>query len=426
MTINNVFAEDDFNEFEELELEAKDLRQEIAKIVAEYMEAYKPESPEPPAPPVFVANLKRNGHRLLAEYSNGKLKDMGIFVGHDGRDGRDGIDGVDGLNGRDGKNGKDGQIGVGLEDVTEKDGYLTFTFTDGQTKKIGPYRFLGENADSGSRGILLAASFFVRNTSTINMTKLGSVVSASVVQSYPYQWTATHNWSQDNGITFGEGGAIGGIGCNARFYTDGTDKLKMQIEGAAYVPGDIFSQNPEVHFQTFYVAGIGNIPYMRFQMEVEAFPGNFLELGVFGAGLNLATLDGSTTPQAAILERDHIYSGGSSRKSINIQVDDAGFLGTNRSLIVGSDLSGAGASSAITILPNGGKAGVGISNTSIFTPAYNWHVEGDFKVDGTSGFNGTNPIAKPTVTGSRGGNAALASLLTALANYGLITDSTTA
>lgn len=42
------------------------------------------------------------------------------------------------------------------------------------------------------------------------------------------------------------------------------------------------------------------------------------------------------------------------------------------------------------------------------------------------GFQGTNPIAKPPITGSRGGNAALASLLTQLANYGLITDSTTA
>jgi hypothetical protein len=35
------------------------------------------------------------------------------------------------------------------------------------------------------------------------------------------------------------------------------------------------------------------------------------------------------------------------------------------------------------------------------------------------------PSSKPTVTGSKGGNAALASLLTALASYGLITDSTT-
>jgi len=41
------------------------------------------------------------------------------------------------------------------------------------------------------------------------------------------------------------------------------------------------------------------------------------------------------------------------------------------------------------------------------------------------GFNGAAAIAKPTVTGSKAGNAALASLVTALAQYGLITDSTT-
>ena len=44
----------------------------------------------------------------------------------------------------------------------------------------------------------------------------------------------------------------------------------------------------------------------------------------------------------------------------------------------------------------------------------------------TVGFNGTAPIVKPTVSGSRGGNAAVAALLTALASYGLITDSTSA
>lgn len=41
-------------------------------------------------------------------------------------------------------------------------------------------------------------------------------------------------------------------------------------------------------------------------------------------------------------------------------------------------------------------------------------------------FYGATAISKPTVTGSRGGNAALASLLTALANLGLITDSSSA
>lgn len=42
------------------------------------------------------------------------------------------------------------------------------------------------------------------------------------------------------------------------------------------------------------------------------------------------------------------------------------------------------------------------------------------------GFFGTTTALKQTVTGSRGGNAALASLLTALAAYGLITDSSSA
>ena len=42
------------------------------------------------------------------------------------------------------------------------------------------------------------------------------------------------------------------------------------------------------------------------------------------------------------------------------------------------------------------------------------------------GFNGATPAAKPTVSGSRAANAALASLLTALAGYGLVTDSSTA
>ena len=46
--------------------------------------------------------------------------------------------------------------------------------------------------------------------------------------------------------------------------------------------------------------------------------------------------------------------------------------------------------------------------------------------DGFGVWGATAPTSKPSVTGSRGGNAALASLITALASYGLITDNTTA
>ena len=44
---------------------------------------------------------------------------------------------------------------------------------------------------------------------------------------------------------------------------------------------------------------------------------------------------------------------------------------------------------------------------------------------GKVGFFGVTPSGKPSVTGSRGGNAALGTVLNALANLGLITNNTT-
>jgi hypothetical protein len=53
--------------------------------------------------------------------------------------------------------------------------------------------------------------------------------------------------------------------------------------------------------------------------------------------------------------------------------------------------------------------------------ANGWKMSGSMSV-----WNATPPAAKPTVSGAKGSNAALASLMTALAAYGLVTDSTTA
>jgi hypothetical protein len=66
---------------------------------------------------------------------------------------------------------------------------------------------------------------------------------------------------------------------------------------------------------------------------------------------------------------------------------------------------------------NGTGTGLTVTNNAT--------VGGTLRVNGNSGFNNTAPIARPTVTGAKGGNAALTSLLTALAAYGLITDSST-
>lgn len=74
--------------------------------------------------------------------------------------------------------------------------------------------------------------------------------------------------------------------------------------------------------------------------------------------------------------------------------------------------------------------GIASSSTIVSNGSTGWSLQtnGTTQIQGNAtglGFFTGAPVAKPTVTGSKGGNAALASLLTALANLGLITDSTT-
>ena len=53
-----------------------------------------------------------------------------------GEDGKDGKDGIDGKNGKDGDKGKDGKNGIGIKDITEKNGEIVITLTDGTIKKL--------------------------------------------------------------------------------------------------------------------------------------------------------------------------------------------------------------------------------------------------------------------------------------------------
>lgn len=59
-----------------------------------------------------------------------------------------------------------------------------------------------------------------------------------------------------------------------------------------------------------------------------------------------------------------------------------------------------------------------------FLPISGGKVTGNFEVAGAVGFFNTTPASKPTISGSRGGNVALASLITGLVSLGLVTDGT--
>ena len=107
----------------------------------------------------------------------------------------------------------------------------------------------------------------------------------------------------------------------------------------------------------------------------------------------------------------------------------SGASGSNWFLNTAADGYGAGRN--VIVAARG--AGVGITSLSFGNssdnPNFNFlgtgavTVSGSLAITGNVGFYGTAVAAKPTVTGSRGSNAALASLLTALAGLGLLTDS---
>jgi integrin beta 8 len=67
----------------------------------------------------------------------------------------------------------------------------------------------------------------------------------------------------------------------------------------------------------------------------------------------------------------------------------------------------------------------GNKNFTYYTTMQAGQVNGAFNLVGTVGFFGATAAGRQTVTGAKGGNAALASLISALAALGLITDNTT-
>lgn len=128
-----------------------------------------------------------------------------------------------------------------------------------------------------------------------------------------------------------------------------------------------------------------------------------------GSGLDAATLE--TLPASSFaLAHSHPYlssSGGTLSGALTISTG-------------GLTVSAGG----LTVSAGGATVTGGLTVSTGQTTVGSIDINGDLEHDGTFlGLFGTAPTTIQTVTGSRGGNAALASLLTKLATYGLIIDS---
>lgn len=134
---------------------------------------------------------------------------------------------------------------------------------------------------------------------------------------------------------------------------------------------------------------------------------------------------GATTPASLIATMiDVILSGGRGimRLDHNGAAGNAGTIRFTVGLV--EQISFLYNTSTRLLAVNDGLAS-GAQRWSLNTSNGNVDNKGDLIVRGNLGANGAAP-GRPSVTGSRGGNAALASLLTKLHNQGYITDATTA
>jgi hypothetical protein len=153
---------------------------------------------------------------------------------------------------------------------------------------------------------------------------------------------------------------------------------------------------------------------------------------------------------AATIPAIKVLNGASQLKAL-VRTDGTASFGTGNPYAVRlqAEMPSSGVARALAVSNTGGGAGSGVqiefddrssqyaqiqalfdspssrSGTLRFRVLASDAMTERLSLDGNGiGFFGASPVARPTVSGSRGGNAALASLVTALSSLGLITDAT--
>ena len=154
--------------------------------------------------------------------------------------------------------------------------------------------------------------------------------------------------------------------------------------------------------------GIGTAPAARLDVTTSAYqPGRFASTANNSDnGVRLTTNQTNSTMGLVLEQRAANKVGG-------MRIDQGGNISIHVNESMNANLSDA--SRVISILTNNH---VGIGSMS---PKSQLDVQGNTRISGTLTVGSV-----PTITGSRGGNAALANLLAALATMGMIIDNTTA
>jgi hypothetical protein len=210
------------------------------------------------------------------------------------------------------------------------------------------------------------------------------------------------------------------------FYTMGGVRQQALLVSNIGTPGYVQISNG-VNSAVVQAQGVGNINFI-----LQSRGTGYTQLGQVAGPTNVygtaIAVHGSTS---TTLDTPVLFVGNNANANTGIYLDAVSggnrFLrwrtaGVSRwQMYVQDTESGSGNNGGNFYITRFDDVGNSLGNALAITRA-----TGAMVLSGPIGFQGTAAIAKPAVTGSRGGNAALASLLTALASYGLITDSSSA
>jgi hypothetical protein len=173
-----------------------------------------------------------------------------------------------------------------------------------------------------------------------------------------------------------------------------------------------------------------NVPYTR---STGTMSRTGLSYPVIANGDQLRYVIGSSTYSAGSTEDSAIQVKGNI-PSVSLYQENAGtdlktwaFTMSSGSLVLSARTDAGTATAAFNILRTAGVAtGISFSDSFNFTFTTTNGTKIGTGVTEKIGFWGATPVVKPTITGAKGSNAALSSLMVALSTMGLVVDSTTA